>query len=150
MKAFGLICLLFPVATLASVAQPNVVPTTSTTYTCYAYTDNEVDYSVKDIKDAVKTDNAVQKEVTEIVITGTGYTVKKNKAFTEDVVMPFPDPQVQLDNFASNSTTMIFRKRSDNNLPYFIVLSTAHPAKSGEKPSDNPINRMVTLAQCEY
>lgn len=146
MKAFGLLCLLFPAITLASVAQPTT-PSTATTYTCYSYTDNKVDPTVENFADGLLTDSPIQEKITTIERSAQGYTIKKNELFEEDVVLTNPEMKA-LGNFASNQTTMLFKKRSPNFLPYFIVLTTSKPIKADEKPGDNPIDRMITIAQC--
>lgn len=148
MKAIGLLCLLFSTVSLASTAKP-VVPSTVSTYTCHSYTDNQVDPSSDNFADGLLSNNPIQESVLTIERSDKGYTIKKGAPFDEDVVMTNPEMD-RLGNFASNQTTMLFKKRSPNNLPYFIVLTTGKPATDSEKPADNPINRMVTIAQCEH
>lgn len=148
MKAFGLLCLLFPAVSFAN-ASATVAPTTTTTYTCYSYTDNRVDSTVENFEDGLLTDSPTQEKITEIVVSDKGYTIKKNELFDKDMVLTNPEMAVQ-SNFASNTTAMLFKKRSPNFLPYFIVLTTSQPAKPNEKPGDNPIDRMITIAQCDY
>lgn len=148
MKATGLLCLLFSSVSLANTAAPVVALKTST-YTCHAYTDNQVNPDSDNFEDGLITDNPMQDGEITIERSELGYTIKKAKPFDEDVVLTNPE-MGKLGNFASNQTTMLFKKRSPNDLPYFIVLTTGKPASVGEKPADNPINRMVTIARCEH
>lgn len=147
MKVIGLLCLLFPTVTLASALSPNVPETSATVYTCHALTDNEVDSAAENFEAGLLTDNPIQNIVTEITESATGYTISHNDFFSEDVVLTNPRMK-QMGNYASNTTTMLFKKTSPNGLPFFIVLSTGKGAKANEKPAENPITRMVTVARC--
>lgn len=149
MKAIGMLCLLFSTVSFASTAVPVKAPTKTSTYTCHSYTDNQVDANAENFEDGLLSDNPMQSSITTIERSDQGYTIKKNGLFDKDVVMTNPEMQA-LGNFASNQTTMLFKKRSVNNLPYFIVLTTGKPASPKEKPADNPITRMITIAQCEH
>jgi len=159
MKMGILFALLFP---LAAVATPHAKPQLDdiepegSTYICYAYTDNKVapkntpnNASKSPTEFEVSTDNPVQNELTVIYQANQKVTIEPNKVFPEGLSLTNMENE-NPPTFASNPEAMIFFKRSSGGLPYFTIVMTDHPAKPDEKPEENPISRLITVAQCAY
>jgi hypothetical protein len=116
-------------------------------FMCKDYTDNVVDINAATPEAGTFTDDPVKGLVTHIRSNPDGYTVVQNDRFKKD--LKFSSERFkELGNFAASKTGMIFKKTDGNGNPYFIVLTTPKDEKPGEKPSSNPINRMVTLGNC--
>lgn len=116
-------------------------------YMCKDYTDNLVNIAAASIEEGSLEDAPVKGMVTHIRSNPDGYTVVQNDRFKHD--LKFANEHFkQMPQFASNAKGMIFKKTDGNGAAYFIVLTTPKDEKAGEKPKDNPINRMVTLGNC--
>ena len=114
---------------------------------CKNYTDNLVDMAI-DGPEAIKSDEPIRSMVTHVRINPNGYTVLQNDRFSKNLDFTNPRFKQGMDKFASSPKGMIFRKVDGGGYPYFIILTTPKEERVGQKPKDNPINRMVTLGNC--
>lgn len=109
---------------------------------------NAASFMCRDYTDTLlKADAGIRSMVTNVRTDPKGYTVSQNGVFKKTLM--FTNPRFdQLDKFASNPDGMIYRKVTDYGKPYFIVMINSKPEKVGEKPGENPIQRIVTLGNC--
>lgn len=116
-------------------------------YMCKDYTDNQVNIAAASIEEGSLEDAPVKGMITHIRSNPDGYTVVQNDRFKSD--LKFTNERFKdLPQFASNTRGMIFKKTDGNGQAYFIIPTTPKDEKAGEKPKENPINRMVTLGNC--
>lgn len=117
-------------------------------YMCKDYTDNLVNIAAASIEEGSLEDAPVKGMVTHIRTNPDGYTVVQNDRFKKD--LKFANERFkQFPQYASSPKGMIFKKVDGNGQAYFIILTTPKDEEVGEKPESNPINRMVTLGNCE-
>jgi len=116
-------------------------------FMCKNYTDNLVNPTAATPEEGFLEDAPVKSLVTHIRANPDGFTVVQNDRFKKD--LKFTNESFKnLPQFASNKKGMIFKKVDGNGQPFFIVLTTPKDEKIGQKPKENPINRLVTLANC--